>query len=329
MTTLVTNGNGLSTTTTNHAPTGSVTIAGTARVGEVLTASNSLADSDGIGSITYQWQGSEDGVSWSYLSTGSTLTPSNAFVGLKLRVSASYTDALGTKESVSSSATNAVQSAGSNVINGTSGNDNLIGTAGNDLIFAGAGNDIIKASAGNDTIDGGDGIDTYATTFRAGLSKGKTGELMIGYATVTNVERIKFIDVCFANDVSGAAGNAAKVITAAFGKDYVYRFLAIGLTLADSGQSIDNLCETVTNAKLVESIAGDNSTYGYVTAIFKNVVGRAPNVKEASDFVSMIDTGSTSRLGLLEMAAKHSLVADTVNSLMLELVGIPYSPTGW
>ena len=38
------------------SPTGSVQISGTPKVGNVLTASNDLADADGLGSITYQWK---------------------------------------------------------------------------------------------------------------------------------------------------------------------------------------------------------------------------------------------------------------------------------
>ena len=37
------------------APTGSVTITGTAEVGQTLSAGNNLADADGLGAITYQW----------------------------------------------------------------------------------------------------------------------------------------------------------------------------------------------------------------------------------------------------------------------------------
>src|SRR4029077_11343975 len=40
----------------NDAPTGSVTISGLAEQGQELTASNSLADADGLGPISYQWQ---------------------------------------------------------------------------------------------------------------------------------------------------------------------------------------------------------------------------------------------------------------------------------
>ena len=41
-------------------PTGTVTISGTAEVGQTLSASNNLADADGLGTITYQWY--RDGV---------------------------------------------------------------------------------------------------------------------------------------------------------------------------------------------------------------------------------------------------------------------------
>ena len=39
----------------NDAPTGSVTISGTAAEDETLTASHTLADEDGLGAITLQW----------------------------------------------------------------------------------------------------------------------------------------------------------------------------------------------------------------------------------------------------------------------------------
>ena len=43
-------------TNVNDAPTGTVTISGTAPEDQVLTASNTLADADGLGAISYQWQ---------------------------------------------------------------------------------------------------------------------------------------------------------------------------------------------------------------------------------------------------------------------------------
>ena len=47
-------------TNVNEATTGSVSVSGTPVVGQTLTASNTLADPDGLGAITYQWY--RDGV---------------------------------------------------------------------------------------------------------------------------------------------------------------------------------------------------------------------------------------------------------------------------
>ncbi|WP_462157485.1 DUF4347 domain-containing protein [Pseudoalteromonas sp. GB56] len=86
----------------NDAPTGSVTISGTSTQGETLTASNSLADEDGLGAITYQWL--RDGVPING-ATGGTYLLTQADVGTQITVSASYTDGGGTAESVTSTPT--------------------------------------------------------------------------------------------------------------------------------------------------------------------------------------------------------------------------------
>ena len=44
----------------NNPPSGSATITGTAQIGQTLTVANTLADADGLGTITYQWN--RDGV---------------------------------------------------------------------------------------------------------------------------------------------------------------------------------------------------------------------------------------------------------------------------
>ncbi|MFM6399461.1 MAG: hypothetical protein ACKPFF_22530, partial [Planktothrix sp.] len=40
----------------NNAPTGAVNITGTATQNQILTATNTLADVDGLGTLNYQWQ---------------------------------------------------------------------------------------------------------------------------------------------------------------------------------------------------------------------------------------------------------------------------------
>src|SRR5204862_217318 len=89
----------------NDAPTGTVTISGTAQENQVLTASNTLADADGLGAISYQWQ--RDGVNVAG-ATGASYTLGNADVGHTIEVVASYTDGHGTAESKASAAASAV-----------------------------------------------------------------------------------------------------------------------------------------------------------------------------------------------------------------------------
>ncbi|MBK8335419.1 MAG: cadherin domain-containing protein [Sterolibacteriaceae bacterium] len=93
----------------NDAPTGSVTIDDTTPTqGQTLTASNSLADADGMGTVSYQWQRGGVDIAGA---TGATYTTTQTDVGATLRVIASYTDGQGTAESVASAATAAVANA--------------------------------------------------------------------------------------------------------------------------------------------------------------------------------------------------------------------------
>ena len=79
----------------NDLPTGTVTITGIPTEDEILTATNDLADEDGLGTVSYQW--SRDRVAIDS-ATESTYTLTQLDVGQTLSVTASYTDDKGTAE---------------------------------------------------------------------------------------------------------------------------------------------------------------------------------------------------------------------------------------
>src|SRR5207248_158328 len=106
----------------NDLPTGSVTISGTAEQGEVLTAGNTLADADGMGTVCYQWQANGSNIAGAKIGRASR---TEAQVGQTITVVASYTDGHGTPESVASSATGAV----ANVNDAPTGAVTISGTA--------------------------------------------------------------------------------------------------------------------------------------------------------------------------------------------------------
>ncbi|MEX5601200.1 hypothetical protein SM763_23995, partial [Pseudophaeobacter sp. C1-32P7] len=161
----------------NDAPSGSVAISGTATMDETLTASNTLADEDGLGTISYQWQ--RDGVDIS-VATGNSYTLTQDDVGAAITVIASYTDGEGTIETRSSSATEAIRygnfdiggSENDDVIRGRYGDDLLKGGAGEDSVIGGWGQDTIKGNSGSDILRGWRGSDL--------LDGGRDGDTLYG-----------------------------------------------------------------------------------------------------------------------------------------------------
>lgn len=91
----------------NCIPGGSVAIAGTPTSGQVLTASNTITDLDGIatGAIHYQWKADTVNIVGA---TSATFTLTNTQVGKVITVAANYTDNSGNAESILSAATTAV-----------------------------------------------------------------------------------------------------------------------------------------------------------------------------------------------------------------------------
>ncbi|MBF0108644.1 MAG: tandem-95 repeat protein [Magnetococcales bacterium] len=89
----------------NDAPTGSVTISGTATQGRTLTVTHSLADADGLGAITFFWSANGTPISGA---TGATLTLTQNEVGKVITATANYTDSFNATERVVSAATHAV-----------------------------------------------------------------------------------------------------------------------------------------------------------------------------------------------------------------------------
>ncbi|HCO54869.1 MAG TPA: heme peroxidase [Pelagibacterium sp.] len=177
--------------------------------GQVLTVdTSSIADANGLGALSYQWQVSDDGgTSWQNISavvggTSAQFAPNNGLFGLGgqvgdiLRVQVSFTDALGNPEVLVSQATAVVGedwdgtplfnntfdgTAGDDIADGVNpqnfgfftlgGNDTLNGNGGNDVLNGLGGNDAINGGAGDDIINGGAGTDTITQTSTDGRDR--------------------------------------------------------------------------------------------------------------------------------------------------------------
>ncbi|MDT4809180.1 peroxidase [compost metagenome] len=146
----------------NDAPTGLPAILGIALQGQVLSAlQGTLADADGLGAVSYQWQVLTAGGFVNVAgATQATFALGGDRVGQQFRVVASFVDGHGTLESVASVATATVAALAGVSQGGGRGADALTGTAGNDVLDGGRGNDTLNGGAGMDHLIGGVGNDT-------------------------------------------------------------------------------------------------------------------------------------------------------------------------
>jgi Ca2+-binding RTX toxin-like protein len=117
----------------NDAPTGRVIITGEAAENQVLTASNTLADEDGLGTATYQWLADGEAIAGA---TNASLTLAQGQVGKVITVAASYTDGQGTAERETSAATETV----TNINNAPTGTVTITGTAAEDEVLTASNN---------------------------------------------------------------------------------------------------------------------------------------------------------------------------------------------
>ncbi|UTW07475.1 peroxidase family protein [Pseudomonas benzenivorans] len=224
----------------NDAPVGTMLISNMSpRTGLMLTATRAFTDPDGPANpvLSYQWQAGTGGAFSNIAgATAATFTPTLAQAGQQLRVVVSYTDDLGTLETVTSLATAAVVNlivgtAGNDVLNGTAfddeiqglaGNDVLNGGAGNDSLIGGLGNDILRGREGNDTMIGGVGNDVYEVTDAGDVVIELAGEGtdtiwtgLLSYTLGANVENLVYSGSgnftgtgnALANSIYGGSGN--------------------------------------------------------------------------------------------------------------------------
>ena len=149
----------------NDNPSGSVTIDGTAREDETLTANvDNVTDADGLGALSYQWQRSNDS-SFENIAgeTGNTYTLGDTDVGQTLRVQVSYRDQRGADERLISDATLAV----TNVNDEPTGSVSIDGTAEEDQTL----------TANTDTLADDDGLGTLNYQWQRSTNSGGFGAI--------------------------------------------------------------------------------------------------------------------------------------------------------
>jgi subtilisin-like proprotein convertase family protein len=181
-----------------------------------------------------------------------------------------------------------VASDGGNLLFGGRGDDTLTGGAGDDTLVGGPGHNILNGGAGKDTAILAGSSSDYTTATAADGSMSftslSTGETDI----ISNVERITFTNATLALDTDRGAGEIYRLYQAALGRTPDSAGLTTWVRAADQGEAVSSIAHSFLSSSEFSATYGASlSDSAFVTALYQNVLGRAP---DASGLASWIDT---------------------------------------
>jgi len=207
---------------------------------------------------------------------------------------------------------------------GTDIDDSLIGTDGNDLFFG---------SAGVDIIDGETGLDKIAFTSDISLADVQVSDGTIniesasGNTTLLNVERIVIDGQQYAFDFQRGekAYDAATIIGTAFGSEFLDQYFSPAIGLLDNGYTKRGVIDLVVELELIETTVGD-SLNEWVSHVYENVIGRAPDLFTEAIYVNGLENGTYSKSELLYLASELGYVDTQIDITGLQQTGLSYLP---
>jgi len=192
-------------------------------------------------------------------------------------------------------------------------------------------NDTIKGQPGTDFFDGGLGLDTVV--YNGPMERytiNKTGNrYVVSEPTgsddtdyLINIERLQFSNTKVALDMTGNAGDAARLIGALLGPSYVKDKTLAGVVigLLDQNYSTQTIATLGLGTSTYIGLAGSSSNEDFVKHVFKNVIGRPPVEAELQTYVGMLSAG-TSQAALAVMAADTEFTAEKIGLAGLVLNG--------
>lgn len=269
-----------------------------------------------------------------------TIDGSTVAQAITLNLTPGYWGYIGSQSSLISSAGQITVNFGSTIehAKGGSANDTITGNSTGNQLWGQGGNDTLRGGAGNDVIDGGSGTDTAAFTgnrtvfaimktsagYRVAASSGTEGS-----DSLANIERIAFDDTSIdleyndavqqlyvsyfgrAADTGGLTNFSSALATANAPKDI------IGLNSAYATSSTIKSLVDAFGTSTESSNLYTGGTAAFVTAIFQNVLSRAPQTAGLDFWSSALDSGTLTR-GNAALAIMAGAFANTSTQGLLD-----------
>jgi len=218
------------------------------------------------------------------------------------------------------------------------------------------GNDALTGGTGNDTLDGGTGIDTASYTGNRAdftVTASGTGYTItdntgtLGADTITNIERLTFADASIALNLDGVNGTDAignynatvhKFYVAYFGRaadtggllNMTTQLNAASAPYSTTQAFIDSYNNNATVKTIIDSFGNSaesmalytGTTAELVTAIFQNVLGRAPQTAGLNYWSNLIDSGAINRgqaaLNIMAGAEDNTTTQGLIDAALVE-----------
>lgn len=331
----------------NDSPAGSVSIEGIPVEGRSLLASHSLADVDGIGTVTYQWYADGKPIAGASGVDASMLLLDASHIGRVISARATYLDGAGTLEAVMSPSTARVAAnkpPGISLTGTMADDQGLIGGDGSDTIIGIAGNDTLTGLGGDDYLDGGDGFDTAVFNGRLPdysiLREGSSVKVFDSIAsrdgvdTVLQVERLQFADMSVNLTVQATAATVpvqvldriCELYVGFFGRVPAANGLENWLHQYNAGKSPDRMADDFQSIGSSPSLRAHTgywdferdlplSDQDYARIVYRNVLGREGLQSGIDYWSSQLTTGpeqkSRGELVAMMLDAAHALKGDS------------------
>jgi hypothetical protein len=205
-----------------------------------------------------------------------------------------------------------------------------------------APNGSVHTTSANDLVTGLSGINSvvYDGLQSQYVISGSAGQFQIqdtvsnrdGTDTVRNIERLQFsdksvaldINPSFTFDVSGNAGEVAKILGVVFGSTTIQLhpdYVGIGLRMLDAGTSNESLMQLALGVK----IGAGFTTAQEIQLIYTNLLGHAASSADVSFWSGLVTSGQFTQVTLAEMAADTAVNAVNINFVGLAQTGIQYT----
>jgi Ca2+-binding RTX toxin-like protein len=213
--------------------------------------------------------------------------------------------------------------------------ENAIGGSGDDTIWGNSANNRLQGNGGINTLDGGDGVDTavYTGNFSDYTITAANGSYVVAAKAswqtdrITHIERLAFKDATLALGLAGLAEDtlqaqyaalAQKFYVAYFGRpadaaglaSMVAQFTAAGVP-ASTAAFVDAYRSNAVVKALIDSFGNSaesaalyhGSNREFVTAVYDNLLGRAPDLDGLNFWTAGVDAGLARGVAVLNMVA--------------------------